>query len=258
MIDLHCHALPGVDDGPANLGEALQLAKAAADAGTGLIVATPHVNHTYTENTAESIAAGVADLQHMYGAAGLDIELRAGGEVALTRALELSVAELTALRLGGGPYLLVECPSTTSTAGFAAALDSLQMQGHRILLAHVERIPAFQRDLRSLEDLIARGMLGQVTAASVSGRFGEPTRAIAEQMLRAGLVHDIASDAHAPQRRGPGIAAHLQEGGWGTHVQHFAVDVPLAILNGTPVPPCPPPPARRGGGSGRRGLFRRG
>jgi protein-tyrosine phosphatase len=250
LIDLHCHVLPGIDDGPGNLGEALQLARAAVEAGTRVIVATPHVNHAYPENDAARIAGAVAEFNRMLGAAQLELEVRTGAEVALTRAAELPADELTALRLGGGPFLLVECPGTPSTAGFAPALEAIAAQGHRILLAHAERIPAFQREPHVLEALVDAGMLVQLTAASIAGRFGDPVRDFAQRLLQAGLVHDVASDAHAAERRGPGIAAYLEEAGWGSHVGHFACDVPLAILAGEPIPPMPPPPRRP-----RRGFL---
>jgi protein-tyrosine phosphatase len=252
VIDLHCHVLPGIDDGPENRDAALQLARAARDAGTELIVATPHVNHAFPGNDAARIATAVDDFRSLLGAAGIDLEIRTGAELALTRAGELADAELDALRLGGGPFLLVECPDTPSATGFDRALHSLQVKGHRILLAHAERIPAFQRDLATLQAFVDRGMLVQVTAASVAGKFGKPVREFADQLLRASLVHDIASDAHSVERRGPDIAAHLQAAGWESHIEHFAHAVPLAILDGTPIPPMPPPPTAR-----RRGLFAR-
>jgi protein-tyrosine phosphatase len=253
LIDLHCHVLPGIDDGPLTLGESLQLARVAVAGGTRVIVATPHVNHAFLENDAARIAAAVEDFNRMLGAAKLDLEVRAGAELALTRAAELDDEELVALRLGGGPFLLVECPSTPSAAGFAPALSALAAKGHRILLAHAERVPGFQRDAGLVEQLVHSGMLVQITAASVAGRFGEPAQTFALALLQRGLVHDVASDAHAAERRGPGIAEYLASAGWDSHVQHFAHDVPLAILEGEPIPPMPPPPQRRRRGS----LLRR-
>lgn len=256
LIDLHCHVLPGIDDGPEDLDAALQIARAAAAGGTGVIVATPHVNHRFGANDAARIGAAVADLTRELAAAAIEIEVRAGAEIALTRAPELADDELAALRLGGGPYLLIECPHLPGTAGFQPLLEAIAEKGHRILLAHAERIPGFRADPSALEALVDAGMLVQITAASVSGRFGEPVRAFAEHLLHAGLVHNVASDAHAVERRGPGIAAHLEEAGWGTHVGHFAHDVPRAILGDGPIPPMPAPPPlpqrRR-----RRGLLRR-
>ena len=102
MIDLHCHVLPGIDDGPATLDEALALVRQAGADGITTIAATPHVDWTYTVDAA-AVAAGVAEVQAALDAAGIDVRLVAGAEVALTRAADLSAAELAALRLGGGP-----------------------------------------------------------------------------------------------------------------------------------------------------------
>lgn len=257
LTDLHCHILPSIDDGPRSFDDALALARAAYDTGTRVIVATPHVNHRYPENTAERITAAVTEMQDRLDDAGISVELRPGAELSLTRSMDLDDEELAGLRLAGGPYLLVECPDTPSAVGFDAALFALQSKGHRILLAHAERISAFQRDPAKLEALIGRGMLVQVTAAAIGGRYGRETQRFAARLLRGGLVHNVASDAHHAERRGPGIAAHLRGTPWEAQLGYLARDAPNAILAGTVLPQAPPPQAARGGGLTRRLFGRR-
>ena len=128
MIDLHCHVLPGVDDGPETLADSMELCRAAVAAGTRTIVATPHVSWEWPGVTVQVIAEGTARVNDALLAEGIDLEVRTGAEIAMTRAADLSDEELVALRLGGeagGTYLLIECPYTAASAGFDAIVASL-------------------------------------------------------------------------------------------------------------------------------------
>ena len=259
MIDLHTHVLPGIDDGPATVEGSIELARRAVDEGMTTLVATPHVTWDRPANDATSIAAATEALEAELEAARVPIELRTGGEVAITRAHELSDAELRALRLGGGDWLLAECPLSSVAAGFDAALYSIASRGHRIVLAHPERSPLLQKDPELLRRLVSSGMLTSVTAGALSGRFGSPVRNFALWMLREDLVHNVASDTHDAYRRPPGLreglaAADATLQGVAERAEWMTVSVPRAILDGGPIPeaPSPPPAPRR-----RRGLFRR-
>lgn len=257
MIDLHCHLLPGIDDGPPTMEATLALARAAVAGGTTTIVATPHVSWDYQANTAVSIAAGVTAVQQALQLAGIALEVRTGAEIAMTRAADLDDEELVALRLGGptGTHLLVECPLSPSVAGFDGLLGLLRARGHAILLAHPERCPAFQRDPDAYARLIDQGMLGQVTAGSLVGRFGRIPQELGDRMVRDGLVQVIGSDAHSADRRIPSMRAELEEAGFGAQADWLTGDVPRGILDGRPLPAAPempPAPAR-----GLRRLLRR-
>ena len=257
MIDLHCHILPGLDDGPATEEESLALARAAVAAGTRTIVATPHVSWDYPSNTAAVIADGVARLRLALGEAGIPLQVETGAEVAMTRAAELPEEELLALRLGGpgGTHLLVECPLSPTITGFDRLLSLLRSRGHEILLAHPERCPAFQRDPAAYERLIADGMLGQVTAGALVGRFGKLVQQFGDRLVRDGLAQVIASDGHSADGRRPSIAPELAEAGFGAQADWLARAVPEAVLHGGAIPPPPVMPAPRPTGLAR--LFRR-
>ena len=255
MIDLHCHVLPGVDDGPATLADSLALCRAAVAAGTDTIVATSHVSWDWPGVTSHVIAEGVERVNEALRAEGIGVEVVPGAEVALTRAADLDDGELVALRLGGGPYLLVECPYSPAAAGFEVILSGIASRGHRIVLAHPERCPAFQRDPELLRSFVGSGMLTSLTAGAFVGRFGRDVERFARRLLEEGLVHDIASDGHgASLRRPPSIGPELAEAGLGDRTDWHARAVPLAILEGTELPGAPPPPAPR---KRALGLFRR-
>lgn len=240
MIDLHCHILPGIDDGPPQMQDSVALARAASEGGTRTIVATPHVSWDWPDNDSTRIGAGVRDVNRALREAGIALDVLTGAEVALSRAVDLSPAELRELRLGRGPWLLVECPFSPAPR-LEHGLGTLRMQGHRVVLAHPERCPAFQEDPARLAELVGTGMLTAVTAGAFTGRFGKLVERFAFTMLRQGLVHAVASDGHDAVGRPPALGAELARAGLAEHAQRLAHDVPDAILRGGEIPLQPPP-----------------
>ena len=238
MIDLHCHILPGIDDGPDSVKESLALAQAAVAAGTDTIVATPHVSWAF-ENEAVQIGEAVADLGWLLAEEGVELELRSGAEIAYGRAVELDDEQLRALALGGGPWILVEPPHSPVAAGLSEAFSHLMGRGHRVMVSHPERCAAFHREPQILHDLVAQGALCSLTAGSLVGHFGGPVRRFAQRLLRDGLAHNVASDAHNTWSRPPGVTAELARAGWGELARWLTEEVPAAMLAGEPIPPRP-------------------
>jgi protein-tyrosine phosphatase len=257
MIDLHCHVLPGIDDGPATMEAALALGRAQEALGVTAIVATPHVDWDWPANDAAHIAAAVASVNEAFAEAGIGVEVLPGAEVALTRAVELSDEELAGLRLGGGPWLLLEPPfSPGASAGAHTAIVSLLHREHRLVIAHPERSPLFLGDRALLEQLVASGALVSITASALTGRFGRDAKRFALGLLADGLVHDVASDAHGTSaRRPPGMAEHLEATAYAGLTEWLCRDVPRAIVDGGPLPPRPTVDAPRRGALSR--LLRR-
>jgi protein-tyrosine phosphatase len=250
VIDLHCHILPGVDDGPATLEGALDMARAHVAAGVRTVAATPHVSWDMPTSS-ERVARDVPALQRELRAAGIDLEVTTGGELAVSRVGDLADDELRALALGGGPWLLVEPPLASSSLAFEAILHTLQGRGHRVLLAHPERCPAFQREPERLRALVDAGMLCSITAGSLIGHFGSTVERFAHRLVRDGLVHNVASDAHDSVRRAPGLREAVEAAGYGDRAGWWCDEVPGALLAGTEVPDPPaglrePEPERQG------------
>jgi protein-tyrosine phosphatase len=241
VIDLHCHVLAGIDDGPRTIEDSVALARDAAAAGTRTLVATPHVSQRYA-NDAVTIAAKAAELNDRLIAEGVELEVRVGAEIAITRALELEPGELQRLTLGGGGWLLLEPPFLPSAGGLEIMLIDLQRRGHRIVLAHPERCPAFQRDPLLLRSLVRGGILTSITAGSLVGRFGGSVRRFAMDLVAEGIVHNVASDAHDRGGRAPGIIAELDRSGLGALADWWTLEVPTAILDGAEIPPRPAVP----------------
>jgi protein-tyrosine phosphatase len=251
VIDLHCHILPGIDDGPDDLEGSLAMARAQVDRGVRTVVATPHVGWGH-QNTAEAIATAVADLNRELRTAGIDLEVLAGAEVALTYAVELPAEQLAELRLGDGPWLLLEAPLTVDAPGVEGLVGLVQSRGVRILLAHPERCACFHADPELLVRLLRSGCLAQITAGALTGFFGRTVQARARGLVDDGLAHVVASDAHDPIRRAPGLREPIEEAGHAPLAEWLTTTVPRALLDGVPVPPRPALAEPR-----RRRRFRR-
>jgi protein-tyrosine phosphatase len=249
VIDLHVHVLPGVDDGPERVEDAVALVAAAAAAGTRRMAATSHVSDRYPNRSAE-LAAARMELEAALASAGVGVAIACGAEIALPQLAQLPEPELDALALGGGAYLLVESPLEPSVGDVEGPLLELLAAGRRIVLAHPERSPAFQRDPRLLGALSARGVYTSVTAAAFTGRFGKTVRRFAERMLAEGLVHNVASDGHDLRSRSPVMAEGLEAvtaAAGAAHARWLTEVVPAAILDGRAVPAPPPRTAARRG-----------
>ena len=239
MIDLHCHVLSGIDDGPATIEGSLSMARAAVAAGTRTLVATPHVSLRYP-NDAETIDRLVAQLSARLQAEGVELELLAGAEIAITRLADIPHGELQSLTLGDGPWLLVESPLNQVTTAVDIAVGELLRRGHRVVLAHPERCPAFRAAPEMLSELVDAGALTSITAGAVVGRFGGGVRRFALELLRDGLVHNVASDAHDHSHRPPQIALELEQAGLGPLAGWLTEAVPAAMLRGEEIPARPP------------------
>lgn len=252
MIDLHCHVLPGIDDGPPTTEGALAIARSSLAVGIGAVVATPHVSWHYP-NTAATIGAAVRELRDRLSSERLELSVHAGAELAATRALDIEPEELADLRLGSGPWLLLEPPFAPVATGFDEIAYSLMRQGFRIVIAHPERCPAFHRDATMLNELVDVGALTSITAGSLTGRFGRHVQRFAAKLVDEQLAHNVASDAHDSTHRPPSIAAELESAGISGGLREWLTElVPAAILAGEPIPQRPPSHLAK-----RRGLLAR-
>lgn len=239
MIDLHTHLLPGLDDGAATLEASVAMAKAAAEDGIRTVVATPHVRADFP-TTPEAMERAVAEVRAALAAVGVPLTVLPGGEVGLDRLAELGEEERARFGLGGNAgVLLLETPYTGWPSGLMAAVVGLRDRGVTPLLAHPERNREVQRGGPALAALVAAGALVQVTAASLDGRLGRRARATALALIDAGLVHAVASDAHAPTVRAIGLSSAAAALGDEALARWLTEEAPAALLAGEPLPPRP-------------------
>ena len=205
-VELHFHLLPGVDDGPPDLATALELAREAVRDGTRLVTCTPHAAFV---DVAE-IPARVRQLQGALGEAGVDLEVRAGAELAWDDVPGLGGAELETVAQGPPDrrWLLLEAPlpGTGTLDGLQQSAQELRDRGFGLLIGHPERSPALTATPGAAERLIASGDRLQVNASSLTGYHGAAARAAALELVGAGHASVIASDAHRPGERAPSLS----------------------------------------------------
>ena len=239
MIDLHSHILPGLDDGVATLEEARELARRSVTQGVTAIAATPHVREDYP-TTAEQMEAGVEALRVDFVAQGIEIEVLRGTEVAIERLPLLQEEELPRYTLAqSGKYLLLEFPHVGFWRRLTRAVLWVRGAGLIPVLGHPERNRDVQMELDRLEPLVTAGAIVQVTAASLDGRLGGSSQRTAQAMLKAGLVHLLASDAHGHSVREGGLADAVDAIGDRGLARYLTEEVPRAIVAGEPVPERP-------------------
>lgn len=193
MIDLHCHILPGLDDGAQTLEDSLEMARVAAGDGIRTMVATPHGAQWGTASTPEELEARVVQLQEALDSRGIPIHVLPG----LENYLGPELTSGQAIPLNHTRYLLVELPFEEFPYYAEPVLFQLQVKGYLPILAHPERNAALRADPEVLRRLVERGILVQLTAASLLGVFGRRTREASEAFLRQGLVHVLATDSHS-------------------------------------------------------------
>jgi protein-tyrosine phosphatase len=252
VIDLHCHILPGLDDGPSNLDFSLSMARVAVEAGTQMIVATPHIRADFNVDPNE-IEPRVDLFNDRLQRERLPLRVLPGAEIGWANAGDLDDVQLARLSLGTGKRVLLESPYGRKAVDLESIIAGLAGRGFQAVLAHPERCPLFQRDIERLRKIVAKGTLCSITAGSMQGRFGETVRVFTVQMLREGLVHDVASDAHDHIHRPPGLVEGFARvkneiPGIDRYTAWYTVTSPVAILAGNPLPKAPEfqpaPPSR--------------
>ena len=239
MFDLHAHILPAVDDGAKTPQETLEMSRVAARHGTKAVLATPH-RKDVTENwSVEHIRHLIEDMNSQNREQGIELSLLLGMENHLSPDLPDEIEAGRALTMNNSRYILVEMPFFGRPDWVEETLSRIQSQGLTPVLAHPERIEAFQRDPDLLADFIERGMLSQITAGSVVGTWGGEVKRFTHELLRGGMAHVMASDTHAPAgRRSPNLGIGIETAASlvGLHAATVMVTAtPKAILGNRPV-----------------------
>jgi protein-tyrosine phosphatase len=246
VIDLHSHILPGLDDGPATLEESLELARRASADGVRVIAATPHVRDDYPTQP-ETMERVLGELKAALHEQGIPIDVRPGAEIAIDWLDRLSESDFERFGLGGSPrYVLVEFPYAGWPLSLHEWVFRLVTKGVTPVIAHPERNAEVHAQPEELRPLVDAGALVQITAASLDGRVGRSSQAAARELLRQGLAHLLASDAHTPDIREAGLAAAAEAVGDDELARWLTWDVPKAIITDARIPPRPAAKKRRG------------
>lgn len=206
MIDLHCHLLPGIDDGPATLAESVALARMAVADGITTSVVTPHIHPGRFNNHTEKIEVYLRAFRMALAQQAIELDVRLGAEVRVSmESLELLVHEQVPF-VGmhrGWRVLLLELPHSGVPVGSLQMIEKLLRMQIRPLIAHPERNKLFMDHPRRLEPFLAAGCWLQLTAGSITGDFGKAAQKLALQLLEDDSVRVVASDAHNLTSRPP-------------------------------------------------------
>jgi protein-tyrosine phosphatase len=203
LVDLHCHLLPGLDDGAAGMADTIAHARRLEAAGVLDVACTPHIKQAdFPRIEIGRLAALREEAQRALDAHGIAVRLHGGGELAHEEALWLGADDLELIAQGPADarWLLLECPFEGLEEDFVEAAERLWALDFGVLVAHPERAAAIPGAERRLRSLAARGALLQVNATSLLGRHGAAARAGAERLLREGRVWCLASDGHPGTR----------------------------------------------------------
>jgi protein-tyrosine phosphatase len=260
MIDLHCHMLPGIDDGAPDLGVALEMARIAVADGIRVTACTPHIYPGLYENDKAGIERAIAALQAALDEAGIPLRLTIGADTHLAPDLLPKLRAGLIPTLANGRYFLLEPPHHVAPPRFEDSVFSLMAAGYLPVITHPERLSWIETHYEIFGRLSHAGAWMQITAGSVTGRFGRRPKYWAERMLDERLVDILATDSHHVHKRPPllaegrdAAAARVGE----LEAMHMVQTRPQGILDDAEPQRLPPRPERAPPRPARDSLWRR-
>lgn len=203
LIDLHCHMLPGIDDGAQDIETSIAMARAAVADGITVTACTPHIMATVYDNNREIITHGIAALEERLRDENIALRLIIGADVHMALDLVDGLQGGRIPSLNNGRYFLFEPPHHVPPPRIEDNVFSIMAAGYVPILTHPERLSWIESHYAVMEKIADMGVVMQITAGSLTGRFGRRVRYWAEKMLDEGLVHIIATDAHNLSGRPP-------------------------------------------------------
>lgn len=204
MIDIHCHILPNLDDGPKNIDTAIELSKSLIKDNITTVIATPHMLNGIYEVFSPDVYKQLEVLQSALKRENIPLTIHPGAEVHISSEIPIKLHENQILTLcDGGKYLLLELPDHIWPQNLNDIIFQLQLKNISTIIAHPERIEKVQQDTTILDSLIENEVLMQVTASGVTGKFGKQAQKCCYNLLERNMVHVVATDAHSHMFRTP-------------------------------------------------------
>lgn len=239
MIDLHAHILPGFDDGASDMDESIRMCRIAESDGISTIVATPHTGNGVYMNGRDRILSGVATLNHKLKEEGIRLEIRPGADVHVNHDIAKMMDGGNVMTVNDkGRHMMIELPHQVIPPHFEDWIFAIKLKGITPIITHPERNLIVEKNIEQLLRWVKLGALVQITAMSVTGRFGNSVQRSAREMLERNLVHVIATDAHSVSGRPP-ILSHARHAAakliGDTKAGHLVYTYPNMILEGRSV-----------------------
>jgi len=242
MVDIHCHILPGVDDGARSIEDSLAMLKNAREAGVEIVIATPHFFRGVYEIEFAEREQMIAELQKVANENGIDIQIRPGVEYYLSPDICDNISKLAEFTLNNnGRYILVELPRQGIPPYVGNVLSDLEAHGLTPIIAHPERNIIIGRNPNILFDLVLRGCIAQLNVGSILGLYGRTSQKTAQVLLTNRLLHLVASDMHSPRSPSMNQAVPMIESLLGSEsASRMFNEIPHRILEGETFDKDPP------------------
>lgn len=209
IFDIHCHILPGVDDGARNELSMERMLRIADSEGIDVIVATPHFAYGREIEKLEDIKSKYESVRQLWKERGPQKELYLGNELFYSDGLVDSLEAGVALTMNGTRYILVEFPVAAEYSYVESAIRKLQYAGYIPIIAHVERYAKLQ-DAKRIQSLVDMGAYMQVNVSVILGKHGFMAKYFVMKLLKLGLVHFVGTDAHSSRERKPEMKQCVQ------------------------------------------------
>lgn len=201
LYDIHCHIVPGVDDGAVNLEEAVKMVEAQYKQGIRTIIATPHFRKGMFEPSASEVKKQFQILRKTVWEINKDMRLYLGSELYASENMISQIKDKRAMPMAGSNYVLTELYEAITASQVRAYLGILISKGYRPVIAHTERYGCMRNDINFIEDMIEMGAYIQLNADSVIGKEGFALKRFCKKLLKSGNVHFVGSDCHGIKRR---------------------------------------------------------
>jgi protein-tyrosine phosphatase len=244
VIDLHCHILPGIDDGASDSSVSLAMARAMVAQGVTDVACTPHILPGLYHNSGPAIREATQQLQELLDGEKIPLRLTTGADVHMAPDFIAGLRAGRLLTIADSRYVLVEPPHHTAPPQIEDFFFNLAIAGYVPILTHPERLSWVPSRYETIKKLVRAGVWMQITAGSVAGAFGRNALYWSERMLDDGCVHLIASDAHDAERRPPDLAAgrdYVARRVGAEEAQHLVFTRPAGILKDLPPSSLPGP-----------------
>src|SRR6202158_1745745 len=244
VIDLHCHLLPGIDDGAENMSVSLRMARAAVEQGVTVVACTPHILPGVYHNSGPAIRAATKRLQEALNQEGIPLQLATGADVHMAPNFVAGLRSGQLLTLADSRYVLVKPPHNVAPPRLEDFFFNLVTAGYVPVLTHPERLSWLRSRYDTIKKLFPNGAWLQVTAGSFTGAFGRTALYWAQRLLGEGCVPLIASDAHDAERRPPDLAPGreaVEKRVGAEEAQHLVLTRPMGILKDQPSSSLPGP-----------------